>query len=473
MNEALVQIGGGDYERVSSAHVDSLPGVFIKTFGCQMNVYDSEKLERILADRYQPVDSPEEARLIIVNTCSVRDKPEQKLYSLLGELKHLKVKHPDLLIGVGGCVAQQEGQNIVRRSKAVDFVFGTHNLSLVPSLIAQRRSGADPQVAVDYRDEWEQLPLGLSDRSRVSVFVSISRGCDKNCTYCIVPVTRGKEVSRSLSEIEREVRIALHRGAREIVLLGQTVNSYGKDLSPRVKFVDLLERLSEFPDLHRIRFTSPHPQEVREDFYDLVASNPKICRHIHMPLQAGSNRILKAMNRNYRIERYRKIIEGLRGRVPDIAISTDMIVGFPGETRSEFEESLQALEEFQFDSSYSFVFSPRPGTKAAELPDPVSYEEKLGWLQEFQRKQAEITDRKLNAMVGQKVEVLVDGPSQNDPSKLQGRISQNVLVNLTERSEDLEPGMLVRVVVQGRGRHTLKGAPVSLDSPGEIRELSL
>ena len=432
-------------------------GVYIKTFGCQMNVYDTEKLYKILDARYAPVEAPDEADLILINTCSVRDKPEQKLYSMLGEMKRLKTSNPELLIGVGGCVAQQEGDTIVKRSKNVDFVFGTHNLSLVPSLIDLRESGADPQVAVDYRDEWEELPIGLSGPSRTSVFVSISRGCNKNCSYCIVPTTRGKEVSRAVDEILRECKIAAHRGAREVVLLGQTVNSYGLDLSPRLKFVDLLDRISEVEGIERIRFTSPHPQEVRKDFYELVANNPKICRHIHMPLQSGNDRILKLMNRNYRSQKYRDIIDGLKNRVPDIAITTDIIVGFPGETEEEFQDTLAMMEYVGFDSSYSFMFSPRPGTKAATMEEQLPHDVKLDRLQRLQALQLEITANNLQRWVGKTAEVLIDGPTKEDGRRLQGRISQNVLVNLEEVYEDLEPGQLVQVEITDAARFTLKG----------------
>lgn len=452
--EELVQIGSGDAAVPSEK---DKPGIYIKTFGCQMNVYDSEKLFRILDSRYTPVDTPDQASLVLINTCSVRDKPEQKLYSLLGELKHLKASNPDLLIGVGGCVAQQEGESITRRSNAVDFVFGTHNLSLVPSLIDLRRNGAAPQVAIDYRDEWEELPLGFSGNSRVSAFVSISRGCNKNCTYCIVPTTRGKEVSRAVDEIEREVRILAHRGTREIILLGQTVNSYGRDLSPRLSFVDLLDKLSAIKGIERIRFTSPHPQEVRKDFYDLVSENDKICRHIHMPLQAGSDRILKLMNRNYRKQRYLDIIAGLRERSPDIAITTDIIVGFPGETEAEFEETLEVMRAVDFESSYSFVFSPRPGTRAADMEDTTPGAVKLERLKRLQALQDEITQRRLQSWIGKEVEVLLDGPSKDGTGRLQGRLSQNILMNLIEVDPALEPGMFVTARVAGTARYTLKG----------------
>jgi tRNA-2-methylthio-N6-dimethylallyladenosine synthase len=435
--------------------------VFIRTFGCQMNEYDSAKLYRILEDQYQSVDAADKADLVIVNTCSVRDKPEQKLYSYLGQMKELKEQNPNMLIGVGGCVAQQEGHRIVKRSKTVDFVFGTHNLSLVPSLINKRENGSEPQVAVDYRDEWEELPLGLSDGNRISVFVSISRGCNKNCTYCIVPTTRGREVSRDPGEIEREARIAVHRGAREVVLLGQTVNSYGLDLVPRLKFSDLLNRLSQIVGLERIRFVSPHPQEVRADFIDLVTSNPKICRHIHMPLQSGSNSILKAMNRNYRRERYLEIIEQLKARVPDMSITTDIIVGFPGETEQDFAETLEIVDLVQFDSTYSFMFSPRPGTEAALLEDSVPDHEKLRRLQYLQARQDSITNQRLAAWIGKQGEILIDRASQLDENRFQGRLSQNILVNLEETDQNLKLGMIVPVEITAASRFTLKARTIS------------
>lgn len=451
--DSLVEIGK---ERKMPARSSARAGVYIKTFGCQMNAYDTEKLYRILSDRYDPVDTPEEANLIVINTCSVRDKPEQKLYSLLGKLRPLK--DSGVVIGVGGCVAQQEGENIIRRAKYVDFVFGTHNLSLVPSLIARSTvEGLGPQVAVDYRDEWEDLPLGISQGGRASVFVSISRGCNKNCTYCIVPTTRGAEVSRPREEILREVRLAQHRGAREVVLLGQTVNSYGRDFSKRYGFTHLIADIAGVDGIERIRFMSPHPQEIRKDFLDLVSSEPKLCRHIHMPLQSGSDRILKAMNRNYRRARYLRIVQGLQQRLPDMAITTDIIVGFPGETRKDFEATLEVVRELQFDGSYSFVFSPRPGTVAKDLDDPVSAEEKLDRLYELQALQNEITTRRLADWVGKRAQVLIDGPSKGRSGQVQGRTSQNFTVNLDDENGDLGAGMLTDVVIAGVSRYTLRG----------------
>ena len=434
----------------------NLPGVFVKTYGCQMNVYDTEKILKVLENRYRAVTSPEDAELVILNTCSVREKPEQKLYSVLGELKELRQTRPDLMIGVGGCVAQQEGDRILGYGRGVDFVFGTHNISLVPALIDRFQSGMGPQIAVDYRDDWEDLPLGFAGPGRVSVFVSVSRGCNKNCSYCIVPTTRGPEASRALDEIEREIKIAVHRGAKEVVLLGQTVNSYGLDLNPRKKFVDLLERVSAVSGVERIRFFSPHPQEVRKDFFELIANNPKICRHIHMPLQSGSNKILKAMNRNYRREKYLQIIEGLKQAAPDISITTDLIVGFPGETDQDFEDSMELLELVRFDQSYSFGFSPRPGTEAEQLEEQVPDHVKAERLKRYQQRQDEITKESLQSWVGRTAEVLLDGPSSQDPQALQGRISQNILVNLKRSDRLLEPGMFVNVRITEAARFTLK-----------------
>jgi tRNA-2-methylthio-N6-dimethylallyladenosine synthase len=444
-------------------------GVYIRTYGCQMNEYDTQKLYKILEREYQPVDTPEKADLVLVNTCSIRDKAEQKLYSVLGELKGIKSERPGMMVGVCGCVAQQEGEKILKYGRGVDFVFGTHNLSLVPSLIQLRKNGAPPQAAVDYREEWEELPLGFAEndptrngqKQHVTAFVSISRGCNKNCTYCIVPTTRGPEVSRAVDEIEREVRIAAHRGTREIVLLGQTVNSYGRDLSPRISFVDLLERVSRIEGIERIRFTSPHPQEVRQDFIDCVVSNPKVCRHIHMPLQSGSNAILKAMNRNYRREKYLSIIEALKSRVPDMAITTDIIVGFPGETEADFEQTLEVMDLVQFDNSYSFAFSARPGTVAAGMEETLTQEQKVERLKVLQAKQELIMAKRLEAWVGREAQVLVDNRNLHREECFQGRISQGFMVNFELPFPQVKLGSLVTARITGQKRFTLVAEPVA------------
>jgi len=326
---------------------------------------------------------------------------------------------------------------------------------------------------VDYREDWEELPLGFLEsdptrngqRGNITAFVSISRGCNKNCTYCIVPTTRGPEVSRAVVEIEREVKLAAHRGTKEIVLLGQTVNSYGRDLSPRVSFVELIERISLVDGIERIRFTSPHPQEVRADFIECVVSNPKVCRHIHMPLQSGSDAILKAMNRNYRRERYLKIIEELKERVPDMAITTDMIIGFPGETEEDFAATMEMLELCRFDSSYSFVFSPRPGTVAASLEGQLPEDEKMRRLKIYQARQDAITTERLNDWVGKEVELLLDGSSHSHPDRLYGRSSQNITVNLTRDEPELKPGMTIVARVTEVARYTLRAEYLRVIKP--------
>jgi len=449
-SENLVKINSKTNKKLTATK-----NVFIKTFGCQMNVYDSLKLEKILENDYNKVETIEDADLVLINTCSVRDKPEKKLYSYIGKVKKIK-RGSDIMIGVGGCVAQQEGQNIINRSSDVDFVFGTHNLSLVPSLISLRENGAPAQVAVDYRDDWEELPLGISDYGRVSSFVSISRGCNKVCAYCVVPNTRGKEVSRAIDEILKEVRIAAHRGAREVLLLGQTVNSYGLDFNPRIKFVSLLDEVSKVKGIERIRFTSPHPQEVRPDFYDLLIDNPKVCRSIHMPLQSGNDRILKLMNRNYKKKTYLNIINKLRQRVPDVTITTDFIVGFPTETEEEFVESLEIIKEVGFASSFSYMYSPRPGTPAENMDD-MDQSIKLERLQRLQAVQEEVTQNCLDEWIGKEVEVLIDSPSAVDPRKMQGRTSQNFIVNLNNFYQDLEPGKFINCLITGKSKFTLKG----------------
>lgn len=444
-------------------------GIFIRTYGCAMNEYDSQKLYKILEKDYAPVDAPEKADLVLINTCSVREKPEQKLYSMLGELKGLRRERPGMMIGVCGCVAQQEGDNIIKADRGVDFVFGTHNLSLVPSLIQLRKNGAPPQAAVDYREEWEDLPLGFAEHDptrngqtgHVTAFISISRGCNKNCSYCIVPTTRGPEVSRSPDEIEREVKIAVHRGTKEIVLLGQTVNSYGLDLSPRWSFVKLLDRIASIPGVERIRFTSPHPQEVRQDFIDFVISNPKVCHHIHMPLQSGSDRILRLMNRNYRRSKYLSIIDALRSKVPDMAITTDIIVGFPGETEQDFQETLEVMDIVQFENSYSYAFSARPGTEAAAMEETMTQDEKLERLQILQARQEQITDAKLSSWVGRETEVLVDNVNRLHNDCYQGRIPQNFMANFLQSFEGVSLGSLVKVRIVGRKRFTLIAEPVA------------
>ncbi len=440
--------------------------VYVRTFGCQMNEYDTEKMLQLLSPTHELVSEPENAHLVIVNTCSVREKGEHKLFSLLGELRELKNKNPELVIGVSGCVAQQEGTSILKRNRAVDFVVGTHNLSLVPALVKSAAMGAAPQVAVDYREEWEDLPVefdaipvGLALEAvrgatvgtfytPIRAMVAIQRGCNKHCSFCVVPHTRGPETSRSADEIEREVRLKVRAGAREVLLLGQTVNSYGRDFIPRYPFERLIDRLSQIDKLERIRFISPHPAEVRPEFVKLFSSNPKLCPHIHLPLQSGSDRILKLMNRNYRVRRYLEIVNELRSECPNIAISTDIIVGFPTETEEDFLGTLSVMEEVKWSFAFSFVYSPRPNTTAGAVytaDDEVKKSIADERLARLKTRQNELTLEFNEKFIGQTVEVLVEGPTKKISSLMNGRTPQNILVELD--GEGLKAGDLVNAQV--------------------------
>ncbi len=419
-----------------------------------MNEYDTKKVLKILSNEYEETSNLEEADLVFINTCSVRDKAEQKLYSAIGALSKLKSQKPNLKIGVGGCVAQQEGERIIQKAELVDFVVGTHNLSLIPSLIKNVEQGRGKQVAVDYRDEWESLPLGYNNSS-VTAFVSISRGCDKNCSFCIVPKTRGPEVSRPLEEILRECKILLLQGVKEITLLGQTVNSWGKDLKPKKRFVHLLQEVIKLDPRVRVRFTSPHPQEMSSELLDFIAEHPQLGKHMHLPLQSGSDRILKLMNRNYKIWRYLDIVAEAKEKIPDLSISTDIIVGFPGETDEDFNQTLNVMKQVEFDSSFSFVFSPRPGTKAAGMPNQVPKNIALQRLQELQELQKELTRKRLQRFLGKTVEVLIEGPAAKTPDlDLQGRSEHNVYV-VVNRKPDIDG--FVNVKITEINSNTLRG----------------
>lgn len=436
-----------------------------------MNEYDSEKVLALLSRDYSPVATPEQAQLIFVNTCAVREKGEHKLFSLLGELRDLKAISQGMIVGVGGCVAQQEGASIMKRSPAVDFVVGTHNLSLVPSLVEQAREGQRGMVAVDYREDWESLPevFDTTDenafegwrgafQSPVRAYVAIQRGCNKKCAFCVVPTTRGPEVSRPAAEILREVKAKVLRGAKEVMLLGQTVNSYGKDLEPRYPFEKLIQEIAALDGVERIRFTSPHPQEVKPEFIALYKDVPQLCPWIHLPLQSGSDRILKLMNRNYRTARYLKIIDELRAGRPDIAISSDFIVGFPTESPADFNETLQIIERVGYHASYSFKYSERPNTtakldfSAADYILKAEAENRLAQLQGLQER----ISGAINAnYLGTKSLVLVEGGSPNVKSLMRGRTPQNILVEVSGGSPKV--GDTVEVSIDHTGPYGLRG----------------
>jgi len=435
--------------------------VYIKTFGCQMNEYDSGKMADVLAqaDGLQATDNPEEADVILFNTCSVREKAQEKVFSDLGRIKHLKRSNPALLIGVGGCVASQEGRAIVDRAPFVDMVFGPQTLHRLPQLIRARRRTGEPQVDVSFPEieKFDNLPPARVDG--VSAFVSIMEGCSKYCSFCVVPYTRGEEVSRPLDDVLTEVADLTDRGVKEITLLGQNVNAYRGLVSGEsneiADFALLLEYLAEMPGLERIRYTTSHPKEFTQRLIDAYDKVPQLVAHVHLPVQSGSDRILAAMKRGYTALEYKAVVRRLRARRPNISISSDFIVGFPGETEADFEATLRLVDDVGFDHSFSFVYSPRPGTPAANLPDPSPHEIKLARLQRLQDKlqaQGQVISEK---MVGTRQRVLVEGNSKKDAAELSGRTENNRVVNF--RGGRRLIGRFAEVAIIAALPHSLRG----------------
>jgi len=411
--------------------VDSLT-YHIITFGCQMNEADSDLMASLLERAgWRPSDSRDNADLILINTCSVREKPEHKVHSLLGELRPHKLARPGAIIAVAGCMAQREGDRLLRRAPHVDIVLGTRWFHHIDDLVARVRAGERPIVAL----EMEEDPSSVRARNDLAqqppplrAFVPIIRGCSNFCSYCIVPYVRGPEASRPVAEVVREVNGLVGRGAREVTLLGQNVLAYGRDLSDAPTFDDLLSRLNGIDGLWRIRFTTCHPRDVTGDLIGALADLPSACEHIHLPIQVGADRILAAMNRTYTTERYLGIVGRLRNAVPGIAITTDIMVGFPGETEEEFEQSLRLYERIAFGGAFMFAYSPRPGTAAAAREDQIPRDIRLARLHKLIDLQNRITLARNHAGVGEEAEVLVDGPAQRGDGLLAGRARNNKLV---------------------------------------------
>ncbi len=407
--------------------------LFIKTFGCQMNEYDSGKMADVLREAEDVIETttPEDADIILFNTCSVREKAQEKVFSDLGRVRELKQKNPDLIIGVGGCVASQEGESIVKRAPYVDVVFGPQTLHRLPEMLQARRAKGSAQVDISFPEieKFDHLPPARVEGS--SAFVSIMEGCSKYCSYCVVPYTRGEEVSRRFNDVLAEVAQLVSQGVKEITLLGQNVNAY-RGAMPDGEMADfalLIEYIAEFDGVERIRYVTSHPKEFTQRLIDVYARVPKLVNHLYLPAQHGSDKILAAMKRGYTVLEYKSIIRRLREVRPDIAISSDFIVGFPGETEADFEALMKLVNDIVYDNSFSFIFSPRPGTPAANLPDDTPQEVKLARLQHLQKVIAENTRRFSDAMVGSLQRVLVEGPSKRDPYELQGRTQNNRVVN--------------------------------------------
>lgn len=442
--------------------------VFIKTFGCQMNVYDSARLADLLraAEGYEPTDDPEAADLILFNTCSVREKAQEKVFTDLGMVKHLKRRNPELIIGVGGCVASQEGEAIIQRAPYVDVVFGPQTLHRLPQMIAQRRATGRAQVDVSFPEieKFDALPPARVDGP--TAYVSVMEGCSKYCSFCVVPYTRGEEVSRPLADVLTEVASLAASGVKEVTLLGQNVNAYrgAMDDGEVADFALLLELVAEIPGIERIRFTTSHPREFTDRLIDVYARVPKLVSHLHLPVQSGSDRILAAMKRGYTVLEYKSIIRRLRAVRPDISIATDFIVGFPGEREADFEATMNLIDEVGFDNSFSFVFSPRPGTPAASLPDDTPQEVKLARLYRLQEKIRAQAAAISAAMIGTVQRVLVEGPSKKDPGELSGRTENNRVVNFAGDPSLI--GRMVEVTITQALPNSLRGEVRPSGGPG-------
>jgi tRNA-2-methylthio-N6-dimethylallyladenosine synthase len=442
---------------------------YIRTFGCQMNEHDSERIAGLLAaEGMQHTDEVDEADVVVFNTCCVRENADNKLYGHLGRVKALKERRPDVQIAVGGCLAQKDRDLIVERAGHVDVVFGTHNLSYAPALLERARLEGP---VVEILEEHEAYPSALPARRDVahSAWVTIQIGCDNSCTFCIVPIVRGREVSRRMGDIVREVEALAADGVTEVTLLGQNVNSYGRDLgagqySPR--FADLLRAVDAVEGIRRIRYTSPHPKDLRPETIAAMTECESVCEHLHLPVQAGSDRVLARMHRGYTAERYLRKLAAARDAIPDLAVTTDLIVGFPGETDEDFRRTLDVVDEASYDAAYTFVFSPRPGTPAAEMTDDFVPHEVA---QERMHRLVEVVERhalrRHEARVGRIEEVLVDGPSKKDPSVLSGRTRQNKLVHFAAGDVLMAPGALVDVHITHAAPHWLRGDVVGDVTP--------
>ena len=436
-----------------------------------MNEHDSERIAGLLvAQGLEPTDDPESADVVVLNTCCIRENADNKLYGTLGHLKSLKERHPGMQIAVGGCLAQKDRERIVERAGHVDVVFGTHNLHRAGALLEEALLADEPLVEIveeHLLDAARDLgTLAARRASPHSAWITIQVGCDNSCTFCIVPIVRGSEVSRRLGDVVHEVEELAGDGVSELTLLGQNVNSYGRDLgagqySPQ--FADLLRAVDAVEGIRRIRYTSPHPKDLRPDTIDAMATCEAVCEHLHLPLQSGSDRTLARMHRGYTAERYLDRLASARAAVPDLAVTTDLLIGFPGETETDFASTLAVAEEARYDAAYTFVFSPRPGTPAAEMVDdfvaPEIVADRMTRLTEVVERHAL---RRHQARVGRVEEVLIEGPSKKDPTRLSGRTRQSKLVHFEADARDLPSGSYATVRITTAAPHWLAGDLVAV-----------
>ena len=437
--------------------------LFIRTFGCQMNEYDSDKMADVLAASEEIVqtDTPEDADIILFNTCSVREKAQERVFHDLGRVRPLKRANPDLVIGVGGCVASQEGAAIVARAPYVDVVFGPQTLHRLPQLIAERRRLGRAQVDISFPEieKFDHLPPARVEGG--AAFVSIMEGCSKFCSFCIVPYTRGEEVSRPFEDVLTEVAGLAAQGVQEVTLLGQNVNAYRGAMAcgELADLALLIEYIAEIPGIARIRYTTSHPREVSPRLIGVYASVPKLVSHLHLPVQSGSDRVLAAMKRGYTALEYKSLVRKLRAARPDLSLSSDFIVGFPGETDEDFEKTMKLIDDVGFDASFSFLYSARPGTPAAELADDTPQAVKLERLQRLQKRIDELAQEVSAAMVGSVQRVLVEGVSKKDCCELAGRTDNNRVVNFAGDAPLLNRFVDVRIT--STMPHSLRGELVA------------
>ena len=442
--------------------------LYIQTYGCQMNQHDSDRILRVLGRTdYAATDKAEEADVILLNTCSVRDRAEQKVYSALGRWRELKEKKKDLIIGVGGCVAQQEGEDLLRRIPYLDLVFGTHNIHRLGQMVEEVRSlGNRPVETGFYRDpSYMEEPQGKPEVKGAKALVTIMQGCNKVCSFCIVPHVRGQEISRPGEKIVGEIRELVRHGVKEVMLLGQNVNSYGKMSAGELTFPQLLRRIGSIEGLERIRFTTSHPQDLSLELIEAYASLEKLCEHLHLPVQSGSDSVLQRMRRGYSRREYMEKIRRLRKRCPEVALSTDIIAGFPGETEDDFEQTLEILREVEYIEIFAFTFSPRPQTVAAKIyPDDVPGEIKKQRLEIVQNLQHDISLRKNREKIGSVEEILVEGRSKLRQGQIMGRTRTNKIVNA--RGPDSLAGKMVDVRIIGASANSLLGELVAVHQRG-------
>lgn len=434
--------------------------LFIETHGCQMNEYDSARMADLLGttEDYERTDNPNEADVILLNTCSIREKAQEKVFHQLGRWKRLKQRNPDLVIGVGGCVASQEGPAILKRAPHVDMVFGPQTLHRIPDMIGKVRETHKSVVDVSFPEieKFDKLPEPSVEGPKA--MVSIMEGCSKYCSFCVVPYTRGEEVSRRFEDVMQEVRHLESLGVREVNLLGQNVNAYrGENADGEiVDLAELIEHIATLPGIGRIRFTTSHPMEFNDALIDVYARVPKLVSHLHLPVQSGSDRILAAMKRNHTAADYLARYYKLKSVRPDLCMSSDFIIGFPGETEADFNDTMKLIEEVGYDNSFSFVYSARPGTPAADLPDDTPEEEKKRRLALLQHRIVQNTQEISRRMVGSVQTILVDGYSKKDPGQLQGRTENNRVVNFRHDDDELI-GKFVNISIEEALPNSLRG----------------